>query len=126
MYVPVWVLDSGSENHLACEKRLPDGLRESVGRKATMVRMATANGPVAATDVVDIGVPGVEAHARVLSLTGCPAVLCLGRLAEERKGSSMWDDDGAVLIDHAGNCMNVWFAFTFLSWDRILRSQRLK
>ena len=55
-----------------------------------MVRMATAN--------------GLEAHARVLLLTGCPSVLSLGRLVEEHKCIFMWDDDGAVLIGHAGNC----------------------
>ena len=101
--MPVWILDSGSGNHLACEKRLPDGLRESVRRNATMVRMATANNPATATDVVDIEVPGLEAHARVLLLKGCPAVLSLGRLVEEHNCSFMWNDDGAVLIDHAGN-----------------------
>ena len=65
-----------------------------------MVRMATANGPATATDVID---PGLEAHAWVLLLTGCTAVLSLGRLAEEHKCNFMWDDDGAVLIDHARN-----------------------
>ena len=68
-----------------------------------MVRMATANGPTTATDVVDIEVPGLDAHARVLLLKGCPAVLSLGRLVEEHKCSFVWNDDGAVLIDHAGN-----------------------
>ena len=71
--VPVWILDSGSGNHLACEKRLSDELRESIRRNATMVKMATANGPATATDVVDVGVPGLDAHARVLLLRGCPA-----------------------------------------------------
>ena len=101
--VHVWMLDSGSGNHLACEKRLPDELREPVRRNATMVRMATANGPATATDEVDIEVPGLEAHARVLLLKGCPAVLSLGRLVEEHKCRFMWDEHDAVLIDHAGN-----------------------
>ena len=99
--VPGWILDSGSGNHLACEKRLPDELRES--GNATMVRMATANGPATATNVVDVEVPGLEAHARVLFLKGCPAVLSLGRLVEKHKSSFVWNDDGAVLIDHAGH-----------------------
>ena len=68
-----------------------------------MVKMATANGPATATDVVDVEVPGLEAHARVLLLKGCPAVLSLGRLVEEHKCRSVWDEDGAILIDHAGN-----------------------
>ena len=68
-----------------------------------MVRMATANEPATATDVVDTEVPGLGAHAQVLLLKGCPAVLSLGRLVEERKCSFMWDEDGAVLIGHAGN-----------------------
>ena len=89
-----------------------------------MVRMATANGPATATDVVDVEVPGFEAHARVLLLKGCPAVLSLGRLVEERKCSFVWNDDGAVLIDHAGN-RHAWFAITFFSWDRVMRSRRL-
>ena len=72
-------------------------------RNATLVRMATANGPATATDVVDIEVPGLDAHARVLLLKGCPAVLSLGRLVEEHKCSFIWNDEGAVLIDHAGN-----------------------
>ena len=101
--VPVWILDSGSGNHLACEKRLPDELRESVRRNATMVRMATANGPATATDVVDVEVPGLDAHARLLLFKGCPSVLSLGRLVEEHKCSFVWNDDGAVLIDHAGH-----------------------
>ena len=67
-----------------------------------MVRMATANRPATATDVVDIEVPGLEAHARVLLLKGCPAALSLGRFVEEHKCNFLWDD-GAVLIDHAGN-----------------------
>ena len=101
--MPVWILDSGSGNHLACEKRLPDELRESIRRNATMVRMATANGPATATDVVDVDVPGLEAHARVLLLKGCPAVLSLGRLVEDHKCSFLWNSDGAVLIDSSGN-----------------------
>ena len=68
-----------------------------------MVRMATANGPATDTDVVDVEVPGLEAHAKVLLLKGCPAVLSLGRLVEEHKCSFVWNDDGAVLINHAGN-----------------------
>ena len=68
-----------------------------------MVPMAAANGPATATDVVDVEVPGLEAHARVLLLKGCPTVLSLGRLVEERKCSFVWNDDGAALIDHAGN-----------------------
>ena len=68
-----------------------------------MVRMATANGPATATDVVDIDVPGLEAHARVLLLKGCPAVLSLGRLVEDHKCSFLWNSDGAVLIDSSGN-----------------------
>ena len=101
--MPVWIVDSGSENHLACEKRLPDELRKSVRRNAIMVRMATANGPATATDVVDVEVPGLDAHARVLLLKGGPAVLSLGHLVEEHTCSFVWNDDGAVLIDHAGN-----------------------
>ena len=100
--VPVWILDSGSGNHLACEKRLPDELRESVRRNATMVRMATANGPATATDVVDVEVPGLDAHARVLLLKGCPSVLSLGRLVEWHKCSLVWNNDGAALINNAG------------------------
>ena len=65
--------------------------------------MATANGPATATDVVDVEVPGLDAHARVLLLKGCPAVLSLGRLVEEHKCIFVWNDDGAVLIDHAGH-----------------------
>ena len=87
----------------AAAKRLPDELRESVRRKTTMVRMTTANGPAIATDVVDVEVPGFEAHGRVFLLKGYPAVLSLGRLVEEHKCSYVWNDDGAVLIDHAGN-----------------------
>ena len=68
-----------------------------------MVRMATANGPATATDVVDVDVPGLEAHARVLLLKGCPAVLSLGRLVEDHKCSFLWNSDGAVLIDSSGN-----------------------
>ena len=103
--VPVWILDSGSGNHLACEKRLPDELRESVRRNATMVRMTTANGPATATDVVDVEVSGLDAPARVLLLKGCPAVLSLGRLVEEQNCNFVWNVDGAVLIDHADkNC----------------------
>ena len=101
--MPVWILDSGSGNHLACEKRLPDELRESIRLNATMVRMATANGPATATDVVDVDVPGLEAHARVLLLKGCPEVLSLGRLVEDHKCSFLWNSDGAVLIDANGN-----------------------
>ena len=33
----------------------------------------------------------------------CPAVLSLGRLVEGQKCSFVWNDDGAVLVDHAGN-----------------------
>ena len=48
-----------------------------------MVKMVTANGPTTATDVVDVEVPGLDAHARVLLLKGCLALLSLGRLIEE-------------------------------------------
>ena len=67
-----------------------------------MVKMATANGPTTATDVVDVEVPGLDAHARVLLLKGCPAVLSLGRLIEEHKCSFSWDENGAILFDHLG------------------------
>ena len=67
-----------------------------------MVKMATANVPATATDVVDVEVPGLDAHARVLLLKGCPAVLSLGRLIEEHKCSFSWDENGAVLFDHLG------------------------
>ena len=53
--------------------------------------------------VVEIEVPGLEAHARVLLLKGCPAFLSLARFVEEPKCSFMWDKYGALLIDHAGN-----------------------
>ena len=68
-----------------------------------MVRMTTANGYATATDVVDVEVPRFDAHARVLLLKRCPAVLSLSRLVEKYKCSFVWNDDGAVLIDHAGN-----------------------
>ena len=63
---------------ILCGKHFPDELRESVRHNATMVRMATANGPATATDVVDVAVPGLDAHAKVLLLNECPAVLSRG------------------------------------------------
>ena len=67
-----------------------------------MVRVATANGPASATDVVDVEVPGLDAYARVLLLKGCQAVPSHGRLVEEHQCGSVWNDDGAVFISHAG------------------------
>ena len=67
-----------------------------------MVRIATANGPTTAVDVVDVEVLGLDDNARVVLLKGCPAVLSLGRVVQEHKCSFVWNDDGAVLIDHAG------------------------
>ena len=72
-----------------------------------MVKMATANGPATATDVVDVEVPGLDAHAWVLLLPGCPAVLSLGRLVEDHKCSFTWDENGAVLIDHALSLIHI-------------------
>ena len=68
-----------------------------------MVRMAAANGPALATDVMDVEFQGLEAHARVPLLKGCAAVLSLGLFAEEHKCSFGLNDDSAVLTDHAGN-----------------------
>ena len=81
---------------------LPDELRESVRRNATSVRMATANGPTTAQDVVDVDIPGLDARARVLLLQGCPPVLSLGRLVEEHRCRFEWNEEGATLVDHLG------------------------
>ena len=66
---------------------------------------------------MDVEVPGLEAHARVFLLKGCPAVLSLGRLVEEHRCSFAWNDDGAVLIDHAGNRHVVRNYVPFLGQD---------
>jgi hypothetical protein len=55
-------------------------LQKSIRRNATVVKMTTTNGPATATDAVDIEILVLEAHARVLLLTGCPAIFSLGRL----------------------------------------------
>ena len=87
---------------MTSENKLPDELRQAIRRNATSVRMATANGPTTAKDVVDIEVPGLDASARVLLLEGCPPVLSLGRLVDEHHCSFRWDQHGAVLTDHLG------------------------
>ena len=66
--------------------------------------MATANSPATATGMVDVEVPGLDAHARDLFLKGCPAVLSLGRLVEKHKCSFVWNGDGPLLINHASHC----------------------
>ena len=87
---------------MTSENKLPEELRQAIRRNATNVRMATANGPTTARDVVDIEVPGLEANARALLLEGCPPVLSMGRLVEEHQCSFRWDQNGAVLKDHMG------------------------
>ena len=99
--MPVWVLDSGSGNHLAMEKRLLDKLRASVSSNATMVRIARAQGPAIATNVVDDDFPGLSAHARVFLLKRCGSIPTLGRLFKRHNCSSVWNVTGTVLIDHA-------------------------
>ena len=101
--LPIWILDSGSGNHLTCENKLPEELRQAIRRNATSVRMATANGPTTAKDIVDIEVPGLEASARVLLLNGCPPVLSMGRLVEEHACSFKWDRNGAILTEYQMN-----------------------
>ena len=49
-----------------------------------MVRIATAQGPAIATNVVDDDFPGLSAYARVFLLKRCPSVPILGRLFEGR------------------------------------------
>ena len=52
--VPVWIFDFWLRKS-SCVREVPPGrLRESVRRNATMVRMAAANGPALATDVMDV------------------------------------------------------------------------
>ena len=67
-----------------------------------MVCMAIASGPATATDEVDDEFPGLDANARDLFSKGCPSVLSLGQLVEEHTCNLVWNDDGAVLMDHPG------------------------
>ena len=90
-----------------------------------MFYIAIAHGPATATDIVDVEVTGLDAHANFLLLKGYLAVMSLSLLVEKNNFRFVWNDVGAVLIDHAEIVINVRFAITFVLCDKIMRSWRL-
>ena len=65
--VPVWILETGSSNHLVSPTSLPKRLRGAIEQNAHAVRLATANGIIEATDVIDVDIQSLGAKARVLA-----------------------------------------------------------
>ena len=59
--VPVWILDAGFSNHLVSPSSLPKRLRGAIGKNARAVRLATANGIIEATDVIDVNIQSLGA-----------------------------------------------------------------
>ena len=100
--MPVWILDTGSSNHLASSKSLPGRLRRAIQHNAHAVRLATANGVITTTDIVDIEVPLLGAMARVLLLPNTPNVLSIGRMVEDEGCSFRWSPGCAELIGPDG------------------------
>ena len=62
---------------------LPKTLRGAIEQNAPAVRLATANGFIEATGVIDVDIQSLGAKARVLALPNTPAVLSIGRLVED-------------------------------------------
>ena len=78
----MWILDTGSSNHLVSPSSLPKRLRGAIEQNAHAVRLATANGIIEATDVIDVNIQSLGARARVLVLPNTPFVLSIERLIE--------------------------------------------
>ena len=52
----MWILDTGSSNHLVSPSSLPKRLRGAIEQNAHAVRLATANGIIEAMDVIDVDI----------------------------------------------------------------------
>ena len=79
----MWILDTGSSDHLVSPSSLPKRLRGAIEQNAHAVRLATANGIIEATDVIDVDIRSLGAKARALALPNTPAVLSIGRPIED-------------------------------------------
>eukprot|EP00972_Heterocapsa_arctica_P029988 4419757-Heterocapsa_arctica.AAC.1 len=63
--VPIeWVIDTGSGNHLAGRDELPPALRDAIAKCADKIRLATANGIIAAKLMVRVNIPGLGDDAQ--------------------------------------------------------------
>ena len=98
----MWILDTGSSNHLVSPSSLPKKLRGAIEQNAHAVRLATANGIIEATDVIDVDIQSLGAKACVLVLPNTPAVLPIGRLIEDHGCTSKWTPDEASITDPDG------------------------
>ena len=98
----MWILDTGSSNHLVSPSSLPKGLRGAIEQNAHAVRLATANGIIEATDVIDVDIQSLGAKARVLVLPNTPAVLSIGRLIEDHGCTFKWTPGEASITDPDG------------------------
>ena len=64
--------------------------------------LATANGIIEATDVIDIDIQSLGAKARVLMLPNTPAVLSIGGLIEDPGCTFNWTPGKASIMDPGG------------------------
>ena len=98
----MWILDTGSSNHLVSPDSLSGRLKNAVRENAHAVRLATANGIIEAADTVDVFIPDLNANARILVLPDTPSVLSVGRLVEQHGCAFHWTPEGARIIDPDG------------------------
>ena len=66
------------------------------------MRLATANGIIEATDIIDVDIQSLGAKARVLVLPNTLAVLSIGRLIEDDGCTFKWTSGEASIIDPDG------------------------
>ena len=78
---------------------LPKRLRGAIEQNAHAVRLATANGIIEATDVIDIDIQSLGAKARVLVLPNTPAVLSI---IEDHGCTFKWTPGEASITDPDG------------------------
>lgn len=98
----VWIVDTGSGNHLSSWGQLPEGVAQFVRDNPERVRLSTANGIVDAKAVLDLYVPDMKVKARALILDNCPSVLSVGRMVEDEMFEFHWLPGRAWFRDRAG------------------------
>ena len=77
-------------------------LRGAIEQNAHAARLATANGIIEATDVIDVDIQSLGARARVLVLPNTPAVLSVGRPIEDHWCTFNWTPGEASITDPDG------------------------
>ena len=112
--VSVWILDTGFCNHRVSSPSLSQRLRGAVEQNAHAVRLATANGIIETTGVIDVDIQSLGAKARVLMLPNTLAVLSIGRILEDHECTFKWisgeasitNFDGGVHMCVVRNCVS--------------------